>query len=154
MSCPSPGHRRKPPSPNSDHLQHSQLLRPAGPTPSLRLTKLLLKVTIHNSVGPVQVFMCPDDSVADLVKAALFIYHRDKRRPFLKATDPNRYALHYSPFCLDSLKWNERLRNLGSRNFFLCLKSSTTSSTCSEAANNITMDSAFPLMMFVHHLML
>ncbi|CAL0314289.1 unnamed protein product [Lupinus luteus] len=89
---------------------------------SLRQFKLLFNVTIHNRVGTIQVLMLPEDNVGALIKAALVIYDREKRRPLLRDTDPNCYHLHYSPYNLQSLKPNEKLKNLGSRNFFLCSK--------------------------------
>ncbi|XP_027362602.1 uncharacterized protein LOC113870207 [Abrus precatorius] len=92
----------------------------------LRPSKLLLNVTVENSLGAIQVLMSPEDTVADLVKAALLIYDKDKRRPLLKDTDPKCYHLHYSPYTLQSLKPNEKLKNLGSRNFFLCSKPPTS----------------------------
>ena len=140
---------------------------------SLRVTKLLFNVTIENSLGPVQVMMSPEGTVADLVRAALAIYGKEKRRPFLKDADPKRYNLHYSPFSLQSnnliffyckfyldfladvhfvcgirvgLKPSEKLINLGSRNFFMY--SRPCKSSCSEEAN-MTSDSAFPLIMLV-----
>ncbi|XP_054822845.1 uncharacterized protein LOC129321188 [Prosopis cineraria] len=155
MSFPFPRHRRKvsgnpPCAPLSAGI--SLILPLPAPsslaTDSLRLTKVLMNVTIENSLGPVQVLISPDDTVADLIKAALAIYHREKRRPFLKLQDPKHYALHYSPFWLQSLKADVKLKNLGSRNFFLCSKPSTLSS-CSEEAN-MTMDPASPLALFVH----
>ncbi|KAI4327064.1 hypothetical protein L6164_019566 [Bauhinia variegata] len=173
MTSPSPGHRRKvsgslisdrklgafPPEEHSDLTRRrTQFISDALPpstsnekNESLRLTKVLLNVTVENSLGPVQVFMSPEETVGDLVRAALVIYRRDRRRPFLKDNDPNRYDLHYSPFTLQSLRTNEKLINLGSRNFFLRSKPST--SPRSDPVN-ITIDSsAFPLMMFVHLLL-
>lgn len=70
---------------------------------SLRPLKLLFNVTIENSLGAIQVLMLPEeDTVGDLIKAALVIYDRDKRRPLLRDTDPNCYDLHYSPYNLQS----------------------------------------------------
>ncbi|XP_061357826.1 uncharacterized protein LOC133302104 [Gastrolobium bilobum] len=89
--------------------------------------KLLLNVNIENSLGAIQVLMQPEDTVADLVKAALGIYDKEKRRPLLKHTDPKCYDLHYSPYSLQSLKSNEKLKNLVSRNFFLRSKPPTSS---------------------------
>ena len=88
----------------------------------VRPSKLLLNVTIENSLGAIQVLLSPEDTVADLVKAALLIYEKEKRRPLLKDTDPKCYDLHYSSYTLQSWKQNEKLKNLGSRNFFLCSK--------------------------------
>lgn len=67
-----------------------------------RMTKLLLNVTIERSLGPVQVVMSPENTVSDLIKAAVEIYVREKRRPLVKETDPHRFELHYSQFSLES----------------------------------------------------
>ncbi|XP_057443733.1 uncharacterized protein LOC130735877 [Lotus japonicus] len=98
---------------------------------SLQPTKVLVNVTVENSLGAIQVLMSPENTAADLIKAALEVYDREKRRPLLKESDPNRYDLHYSPYTLQGLKQCEKLKNLGSRNFFLCSK-------C------LAVDSAFP----------
>ncbi|KAK3224786.1 hypothetical protein Dsin_004648 [Dipteronia sinensis] len=116
-----------------------------------RLTKLLLNVNIERSLGPVQVVTSPEKRVSDLIKAAIEIYVKEKRRPLLKHTDFKSFQLHYSQYSLESLKADEKLINLGSRNFFMCSKPSTSSvsvnpSSCSEQANlAITFTSAFPL---------
>ncbi|KAI9076609.1 hypothetical protein K1719_041374 [Acacia pycnantha] len=141
MSFPFPRHRRKV---SGDLAPHSAgfsltLSLPSPPfleTDSLRrLAKVLVNVTIENSLGPVQVLISPDDTVADLIKTALAIYEREKRRPLLKLKDPKHYALHYSPFWLQSLKGSDKLRDLGSRNFFLYSSKSSTICSCSEEAN-------------------
>ncbi|KAE9596790.1 hypothetical protein Lal_00007734 [Lupinus albus] len=94
---------------------------------SLRPSKLLFNVTIHNSLGTIKVLMLPEDNVGDLIKAVLVIYDGGKMRPVLRNIDPNCYHLHYSPYNLQSLKPSEKLKNLGSRNFFLCSKPRTSS---------------------------
>ncbi|KAK7330697.1 hypothetical protein VNO77_24895 [Canavalia gladiata] len=138
--------------------KHAGLVRRFVPTPLtlklplhngeslLRPSKLLVNVTVENSLGAIQVLMLPENTVADLIKTALVFYERDKRRPFLKNTDPKCYDLHYSSFTLQSLKGDDKLMKLGSRNFFLCLKPATSS--CFEK-ENMAIDSAFPWMMFV-----
>ncbi|RDX95430.1 hypothetical protein CR513_22047, partial [Mucuna pruriens] len=112
----------------------------------IRPSKLLLKVTIENSLGALQVLMLPDDTVAHFIKAALAIYQNEKRRPFLNTTDPNCYHLHYSSFTLQSLKPDDKLMNLGSRSFFL--RSKPPTSSCFEK-KNMAIDSAFPWMVVV-----
>uniref|UniRef100_A0A6N2JY77 DUF7054 domain-containing protein n=1 Tax=Salix viminalis TaxID=40686 RepID=A0A6N2JY77_SALVM len=87
--------------------------------------KLLLKVNIESSLGPVHVILSPENTVKDLVKSAIDIYVRERRRPLLKQIDSDRFELHYSQFSLESLKPEEKLINLGSRNFFLCSKPSS-----------------------------
>ncbi|MCL7028624.1 hypothetical protein MKW94_007549 [Papaver nudicaule] len=102
-----------------------------------KLTKLLLNVTIERSLGPVQVITSSEKSVEELIKYALEIYVKEKRRPFLIETNPNSFELHYSQFCLESLNPEEKLISLGSRNFFLCLKPTVIvkSVSCSNEAN-------------------
>ncbi|XP_050228642.1 uncharacterized protein LOC126677870 [Mercurialis annua] len=101
-----------------------------------KLTKLLLNVNIERSLGPVQVIMAPENTVKDLIKAVIEIYVKEKRRPFLINSNPDCFALHYSQFSFESLKADEKLINLGSRNFFMCLKTSNTITTsCSKEAN-------------------
>ncbi|KAI3468862.1 hypothetical protein Pfo_025525 [Paulownia fortunei] len=87
-----------------------------------QLTKVLLKVNIQNSLGPVQVVMPAENTVGELMKAAIGIYVKEKRRPLLGSSDPGGYELHYSQFSLECLKPEDRLMDLGSRNFFLCPK--------------------------------
>ncbi|RZC73216.1 hypothetical protein C5167_048695 [Papaver somniferum] len=102
-----------------------------------KLTKLLLNVTIERSLGPVQVITSSEKSVEELIKSALEIYVKEKRRPLLIETNPNSFELHYSQFCLESLNPAEKLISLGSRNFFLCLKPTVIvkSISCSNEAN-------------------
>ncbi|WVZ02029.1 hypothetical protein V8G54_022835 [Vigna mungo] len=64
--------------------------------------KLLLKVTIMGSLGPVQVVMTTDSAVGDLVAAAVNQYVKEGRRPILPSNDPSQFDLHYSQFTLES----------------------------------------------------
>ncbi|GJY02611.1 hypothetical protein Tco_0360763 [Tanacetum coccineum] len=128
-----------------------------------KLTKLLLKVTVQRSLGPVQVIISPNSSVRDLVADALRQYSKEGRRPILSSLDPSDFGLHYSQFSLQSLEADEKLIDLGSRNFFLCPKqtaaaarsgdddggisfehgtTTTTSSTCSNEVERVTKISA------------
>ncbi|XAR54999.1 hypothetical protein NMG60_11030364 [Bertholletia excelsa] len=90
-------------------------------------TKLLLKVNVEGSPGPVQVVISPENTVGDLVKATVEIYVREKRRPLLAETDPRRFELHYSQFSLESLNSEEKLISLESRNFYLCQRLAASS---------------------------
>ncbi|XP_061352361.1 uncharacterized protein At4g22758-like [Gastrolobium bilobum] len=82
--------------------------------------KLLLKVTMMGSLGPVQVVMRPESTVGDLIAAAVRQYVKEGRRPILPSNDPSHFDLHYSQFSLESLDREEKLMEIGSRNFFLC----------------------------------
>ncbi|KAL8101250.1 hypothetical protein AgCh_033211 [Apium graveolens] len=109
-----------------------------------KLTKLLLNVNIQRSFGPVHVIISVENTVGDLIKAAIEVYLKEKRRPFLTQTDSRCFDLHYSQFNLECLKPEEKLTNLESRNFFLCPKptninsnpaSDASRTSCSNEAN-------------------
>ncbi|RWR89299.1 hypothetical protein CKAN_01835000 [Cinnamomum micranthum f. kanehirae] len=118
---------------------------------SPRLTKLLLNVTIQRSLGPVHVVMSPENTVADLTKAALEMYVKGGRRPLLAETDPESFELHYSPFSLESLNPKEKLNNLGSRNFFMCPTPASVKSCSDEAKNG--SNASYPLSRFMEFLL-
>ncbi|WJX68886.1 hypothetical protein P8452_53212 [Trifolium repens] len=84
--------------------------------------KLLLKVTVLGSLGPVQMLMKPESTVGDLVEAAVRQYISEGRRPILPSNVASDFDLHYSQFSLESLNREEKVVKLGSRNFFLCPK--------------------------------
>lgn len=88
----------------------------------LKLTKLLLNVTIQRSLGPVHVLISPESTVHDLIAAVIRQYSKEGRRPALYSVDSSDYDLHFSQFSLESLDRAEELTALGSRNFFLCPK--------------------------------
>lgn len=114
----------------------------------LKLTKLLLNVTIQRSIGPVHVLISLESTVQDLIAAALRQYSKEGRRPVLTSVNPADYDLHYSQFSLESLDREEKLIGLGSRNFFLCPKTSnsagagagtsSSSSSCAKQADKAT----------------
>lgn len=115
------------------------------PEASPKLSKLLLNVTIERSLGVIHVVMSPDSTVGDLIAAAVRQYVKEGIRPLLQATDPARFDLHYSTFSLESLDREERLMNLGSRNFFMCrsnkevdhvgVAKTTSSSSCASSCS-------------------
>ncbi|CAJ1979187.1 unnamed protein product [Sphenostylis stenocarpa] len=122
--------------------------------------KLLLKVTIMGSLGPVQVVMTPESAVGDLVAAAVSQYVKEGRRPILPSSDPSHFDLHYSQFTLESLDREQKLRNIGSRNFFLCPRkfgdgregeggSTTPFASCSREADKTTKGGAFGWLRFM-----
>jgi hypothetical protein len=64
--------------------------------------KLLLKVTVLGSLGPVQMLMKPESTVGDLVEAAVRQYISEGRRPILPSNVASDFDLHYSQFSLES----------------------------------------------------
>ncbi|CAL1404048.1 unnamed protein product [Linum trigynum] len=130
----------------------------------LKLTKLLLNVTVQGSVGAVQVLISPESTVGDLIAAVIRQYNKEGRRPVV-AADPSRFGLHYSQFSLESLERADKLQELGSRNFFMCQRKAATefssggvisptpppcssSSSCSNEVEKATR-SGFPWLKFI-----
>ncbi|XVF46853.1 hypothetical protein PTKIN_Ptkin03bG0061300 [Pterospermum kingtungense] len=122
-----------------------------------KLTKLLVNVTIQGSLGAVQVLMAPENTVGDLINAAVQQYMKEGRRPILPSTDASLCDLHYSQFSLESLGREEKLMALGSRNFFLCTKKAASedggnkTTSCSKEAGKVTK-SVIPWLKFMDSL--
>ncbi|TVU29888.1 hypothetical protein EJB05_21479 [Eragrostis curvula] len=98
-------------------------------------SKVLVTVAVQRSMWPLQVMARTEWRVTDLIAAAVELYVKEGRRPLLPSADPSAFSLHYSQFSLQSLDPQEKLMELGSRNFFLCPKAApvVASSTCSSA---------------------
>ncbi|XP_051197793.1 uncharacterized protein At4g22758 [Lolium perenne] len=95
--------------------------------PAPRLTRLLVNVTVERSLWPVHVVLAADATVADLARAAVAAYVAEARRPPLPADAKDfeaaaRFELHLSKYSLDALNPDEKVLDLGSRNFFLCAR--------------------------------
>ncbi|XP_010521697.1 PREDICTED: uncharacterized protein At4g22758 [Tarenaya hassleriana] len=131
----------------------------ALPPPALRLTKLLLNVTVQGSPGAVQIIISPDATVGDLISTAVRQYVKEGRRPFLQASEPSRFDLHYSQFSLESIEREEKLISLGSRNFFLCFGNPPAAedgggrggaaASCSKEAEKVTTKTGFQWLKFM-----
>ncbi|KAL2328509.1 hypothetical protein Fmac_021936 [Flemingia macrophylla] len=119
--------------------------------------KLLLKVTMMGSLGPVQVVTTPESTVGDLVAVAVRQYVKEGRRPILPSNEPSHFDLHYSQFSLESLDREEKLKDIGSRNFFLCPKkcggdeggATTPFGSCSREAEKTNKGGAFGWLRFM-----
>ncbi|XP_071700119.1 uncharacterized protein [Rutidosis leptorrhynchoides] len=99
-----------------------------------KLTKLLLNVTVQRSLGVVHVLISPELTVGDLISTVLRQYVKEGRRPVFSCLDASGFDLHYSQFSLESLSPDEKLNELGSRNFFLCPKQPVTvSASCGDS---------------------
>ncbi|XP_044444451.1 uncharacterized protein [Triticum aestivum] len=93
--------------------------------PAPRLTRLLMNVTVQQSLWPVHVLLGADATVADFTRAAVAAYAAEGHRPPLPAdngaTDAAaRFELHLSKYALVALNPEVKVLDLGSRNFFLC----------------------------------
>lgn len=91
------------------------------PVEALGVNKLLVNVTVEQSSGPLRLLLSKDATVEDVIKAAFLLYAKEGRKPLL-SNDPTAFGLHYSQFCIDCLNPTDKIKDLGSRNFFLCSK--------------------------------
>ncbi|EPS60006.1 hypothetical protein M569_14799, partial [Genlisea aurea] len=85
-----------------------------------KITKLLFNVTIQRSLTAVRLVIPQESTVEELIAAALRQYQKESRLPALPSIDSSSFSLHYSQFSLESLDREEKVMNLGSRNFFMC----------------------------------
>ncbi|GMN56228.1 hypothetical protein TIFTF001_025346 [Ficus carica] len=114
----------------------------------MKLTKVLLNVTIQGRVGAVQVLMAPESTVGDVVTAALLGTLRKVAVRSCRPPSP-RDSTSITP----SSAWNvslnrkEHVMELGSRNFFLCPNTTmndcgtTSSSSCAALADKGVVES-------------
>lgn len=91
------------------------------PLEALSANKLLVSVTVAQSIGPLRLLLSKDATVENVIKAALVLYAKEGRKPLL-SSDPTSFGLHYSQFSIDCLNPTDKIKDLGSRNFFLCSK--------------------------------
>lgn len=115
------------PQPNPPLL--SKIAPPVEPGNSKSAAKLLVNVTVARSIGPLRLLLPTDATVLDVVKGALAQYAKEGRRPIL-STDLLSFGLHYSQFTIDCLNPNDKMKDLGCRNFFLCPKKESGVVSC------------------------
>ncbi|KAJ0973462.1 hypothetical protein J5N97_021421 [Dioscorea zingiberensis] len=99
-------------------------------------SKILVNVTVYRSLGAVQLMASTVWTVSDLIAAAVQVYVKEERRPILPTTALSDFTLHYSQFSLEGLGPEEKLMELGSRNFFLYSKSTALSLSASASCSN------------------
>lgn len=103
MPHPNPGELRRPKTlPELFSSGRTAAVEPVSSKPP-RLTKLLLNVTVQGSSGALQIIISPESTVDDLIDAAVRLYVKEARRPFLPESEPSRFDLHYSQFSLESI---------------------------------------------------
>lgn len=98
----NPGELRRPKTLPELFSSGRTVVEPVSSKPP-RLTKLLLNVTVQGSLGALQIIISPESTVDDLIDAAIRLYVKEARRPFLPESEPARFDLHYSQFSLESI---------------------------------------------------
>lgn len=61
----------------------------------IRMTKLLIKINIPGSSGPLRFLVNHNDLVSEVIRSALKLYTRQQRLPLL-GSDPNSFLLYSS----------------------------------------------------------
>jgi len=93
----------------------------------LSANKLLVNVTVARSIGPLRALLSTDATVEDAIKATFVLYAKEGRKPLL-SNDPTSFGLHYSQFSINCLNPADKVKDLGSRTFFLCSKETANES--------------------------
>ncbi|CAN6244227.1 unnamed protein product [Urochloa humidicola] len=82
-------------------------------------TKVLVSVTVEGSVGPVKAMVRLGASVGEAIAAVVENYAREGRSPRLDPAAAEGFQLHHSHFSLQSLNKNDKIGDVGGRNFYL-----------------------------------
>lgn len=81
--------------------------------------KVVVSVTVEGSVGPVKAMVRLGASVGEAIAAVVERYGREKRSPRLDPAAAEAFQLHHSHFCLQNLNKNDKIGDVGGRNFYL-----------------------------------
>ncbi|PAN06044.1 hypothetical protein PAHAL_1G214200 [Panicum hallii] len=81
--------------------------------------KVVVSVTVEGSVGPVKAMVRLDASVGEAIAAVVERYAREGRSPRLEPAAAEGFQLHHSHFSLQSLNKNDKIGDVGGRNFYL-----------------------------------
>lgn len=107
-----------PDSPFAGSSSSSLLLPPDRRTP-WEEAKVVVNVTVEGSAGPVRAMVSLGSSVRDAIAAVVERYHREGRSPRLDPASAESFQLHHSHFSLQSLNKNDKIGDVGGRNFYL-----------------------------------
>ncbi|XP_076954123.1 uncharacterized protein At4g22758-like [Bidens hawaiensis] len=81
--------------------------------------KVLIKVTVEGSVGPIQALVKLGSSVDETIKFVTSKYNAERRSPRLDQDDMTNFELHHSYFSLHCLDKSNMIGDIGSRSFYL-----------------------------------
>ncbi|KAL5211701.1 hypothetical protein ABZP36_022548 [Zizania latifolia] len=81
--------------------------------------KVVVSVTVEGSVGPVKAMVRLGASVGEAIAAVVERYGKEGRSPRLDPAATEAFRLHHSHFCLQSLNKNDKIGDVGGRNFYL-----------------------------------
>ncbi|EAY85695.1 hypothetical protein OsI_07063 [Oryza sativa Indica Group] len=82
-------------------------------------SKVVVSVTVEGSVGPVKAMVRLGASVGEAIAAVVERYAKEGRSPRLDPAAAEAFQLHHSHFCLQSLNKNDKIGDVGGRNFYL-----------------------------------
>lgn len=80
---------------------------------------MVVSVTVEGSVGPVKAMVRLGASVGEAIAAVVERYAKEGRSPRLDPAAAEAFQLHHSHFCLQSLNKNDKIGDVGGRNFYL-----------------------------------
>ncbi|CAM0946464.1 unnamed protein product [Alopecurus aequalis] len=81
--------------------------------------KVVVSVTVEGSAGPVKAMVRLGSSIREAIAALEERYDREGRSPRLDPASADSFQLHHSHFCLESLNKNDKIGDVGGRNFYL-----------------------------------
>ncbi|PKU73087.1 uncharacterized protein At4g22758 isoform X2 [Dendrobium catenatum] len=103
---------------------------------SIEEAKVVVSVAVERSPGPVNAMVRLGASVEEVIEVIVKKYCREGRSPQLDRDSTASFELHYSHFCLQSLKKSDKIGEIGGRSFYLCTNSGRRSFTFGRETND------------------
>ncbi|KAI3813010.1 hypothetical protein L1987_17723 [Smallanthus sonchifolius] len=81
--------------------------------------KVVIKVTVEGSVGPIRTLVKLGSSVNETIKLVMNKYNAERRSPRLDQDDMTSFELHHSYYSLQCLDKSNMIGETGSRSFYM-----------------------------------
>ncbi|KAI3713351.1 hypothetical protein L1987_71928 [Smallanthus sonchifolius] len=81
--------------------------------------KVVIKVTVEGSVGPIRTLVKLGSSVDETIKLVMNKYNAERRSPRLDQDDMTSFELHHSNYSLQCLNKSNMIGEIGSRSFYM-----------------------------------
>ncbi|KAI7754145.1 hypothetical protein M8C21_014889 [Ambrosia artemisiifolia] len=97
-------------------------------------SKVVIKVTVEGSVGPIRALVKLGSSVDETIKLVINKYKAERRSPRLDQDDMTCFELHQSYFSLKCFDKSNMIGELGSRSFYMRKSVNSNGDRCSNTS--------------------
>ncbi|KAI3501166.1 hypothetical protein L1887_29027 [Cichorium endivia] len=124
---------------STDVFSSSPELLPNSPEKSKgynKDAKVVVKVTVEGSSGPVRALVRLGSSVEETIRLVMNKYNAEGRNPRLDQDAITSFELHHSYFSLRSLDKSNAIGEIGSRSFYMRKSVNDNEDVCSNTSNH------------------